>query len=224
MFIGHEAVALVAKRLNPRISLGTLLMAVQFLDLLWPIFLLLGIEHVRIDPGNTAFTPLDFYDYPWTHSLLFSLIWSVLFGLAYHLIRRNTRGAVWLGACVFSHWILDTIVHRADLPLYPGSSVVVGLGLWHSIGGTIALEFPVFAAGVIVYLRSTSAKNWKGHVSFWSFVTLLLVIYFSSIGNPPANESTLAVLALSGWLLVLWGYWIDRTRSASTTGKETASE
>lgn len=215
MFIGHEAVALTAKRFAPRASLGTLVTAVQFLDLLWPIFLLLGIEHVRVDPGNTAFQPLDFYDYPYTHSLLFAVIWSVVFGVAYHFMRRDS-GAAWIsGGCVLSHWFLDAIVHRPDLPLYPGSSVRIGLGLWNSMPATLIVEIPMFFIGIVVYLRFTAAKNLAGHISFWSFVALLMLIYLTSIGAPPPNEQTLAWMALSGWLLVFWGYWIDRTRVVS---------
>ena len=129
MFIGHYAVALGAKKAAPRVSLGTLLLASQFIDLLWPIFLLLGLEHVRIAPGNTVFTPLDFYDYPISHSLLAVLGWSVGFGLVYYAVRRSGRNALILGAIVLSHWVLDFISHRPDLPLIPGMETRVGLGL-----------------------------------------------------------------------------------------------
>jgi membrane-bound metal-dependent hydrolase YbcI (DUF457 family) len=212
MFIGHEAVALGAKRYAPRASLGTLFMAVQFLDLLWPVFLLLGIEHVRIDPGNTAFTPLDFYDYPYSHSLLFTLIWSVLFGVTYYLMRHDTRGAWVAGICVFSHWILDAIAHRPDLPLYPGGTVRVGLGLWNSIPATLVVEIAMFLVGLGMYMGITRAKGLAGKISLASFVAVVLAIYISVIGNPPPNERALAFTGLSAWLLVLWGYWIDRTR------------
>ena len=120
MFIGHFAVALGAKKAAPKVSLGTLIMAAQFVDLLWPIFLLLGIEHVRINPGDTAYTPLDFYDYPVSHSLLTGIGWAIVFGAVYYAIRRSARNAWILAACVLSHWLLDLIVHRPDLPLVPG--------------------------------------------------------------------------------------------------------
>ena len=128
MFIGHFGVGFGAKAAAPRVSLGTLLLAAQFLDLLWPIFLLLGIESVRIDPGNTAVTPLDFVSYPLTHSLLTGVGWGGLLGGAYALHRRWLRGAVVVAATVVSHWVLDWVSHRPDLPLIPGGNKV-GLGL-----------------------------------------------------------------------------------------------
>lgn len=212
MFIGHEAVALAAKRFVPRTSLGTLVMAVGWLDLVWPVFLLLGIEHVRIDPGNTAFTPLDFWDYPYTHSLLFAVIWAVVFGAVYFLIRRDSRASCITALAVLSHWALDALVHRPDLLLVPGGNIRFGLGLWNSIPATLTIEIAMFGAGIIIYLRSTTAKAAIGNISFWSFVIVLMAIYFSSINSPPPDERVLAYLALLGWLPVAWGYWIDRTR------------
>ena len=132
MFIGHFAAGMAAKKIYPALSLGILFMAAQFLDLLWPTFLILGIEHVVISPGISKVTPLDFIDYPISHSLLIVLGWSVLFGAGYYLITKNHKGALTLGTLVLSHWILDLIVHIPDLPLYPGESPKVGLGLWNS--------------------------------------------------------------------------------------------
>ena len=122
MFIGHFGVGLAAKPLAPKTSLGTLFLAAQFIDLLWPTLLILGIEQVRIDPGNTAVTPLDFERYPVSHSLLAVIGWAVLIAVAYQLLRRYPRGAIVLGILVVSHWLLDLVVHRPDLPLYPGSA------------------------------------------------------------------------------------------------------
>jgi hypothetical protein len=147
MFIGHYAVALGAKRVSPKVSLGTLLLASQFIDLLWPIFLLLGLEHVRIDPGNTVFTPLDFYDYPISHSLLAVLGWAAGFGVVYYAVRRSGRNALILGALVLSHWVLDFISHRPDLPLIPGMETRVGLGLWNSFAASVMVETALFAVG-----------------------------------------------------------------------------
>ena len=135
MFIGHFGVALAAKRVAPKTSLGTLILAAQFLDFLWAFFLLRGIEHVRIAPGFTRVSPLDFTDYPISHSLLMATVWALLFGGTYYALRRNARSALVLGAALLSHWVLDFIVHRPDLQLYPGSKVHVGLGLWNSVGG-----------------------------------------------------------------------------------------
>src|SRR6185436_9757600 len=144
MFIGHYAVALGAKKLVPRASLGTLIAAATFLDLVWPVFLILGIEKVSIAPGITAFTPLDFESYPYSHSLLTAIAWGALFGAVYFLrAGRNATAALVMGALVVSHWILDAATHRPDLPLDPWSDIRVGLGLWDSIPATLAVELVV---------------------------------------------------------------------------------
>src|SRR6186997_681775 len=128
MFIGHFGVAFAAKRPAPRVSLGTLFLAAQFIDLLWPVLLLLGVERVRIAPGITRVTPLDFEHYPISHSLLAVLGWAVLVGGAHFLLRRERRAALIVAALVLSHWVLDLLMHRPDLPLAPGATVLVGFG------------------------------------------------------------------------------------------------
>jgi hypothetical protein len=216
MFIGHIAVALAAKKAAPKVSLGTLTLAVQFVDLLWPLFLLLGIEHVRIDPGNTAFTPLDFYDYPISHSLLTGIGWAFAFGLIYFLIRRSMKNAIILGGCVVSHWVLDFISHRPDMPIVPWTSTYVGLGLWYSVPATIVVEGLLFAVGVYIYIRSTTARDRTGTYAFWSFIVFLVLVWIGNIvGGPPPNVTALAWGAQSAWLLILWAYWIDRHRLPS---------
>lgn len=217
MFIGHIAVALGAKKAAPKISLGTLIMAAQFVDLLWPVFLLLGIEHVRITPGDTAFTPLDFYDYPVSHSLLTCIGWAVAFGFVYYAFRRSAKNAWILAACVISHWLLDFISHRADLPIVPGLKTYVGLGLWNSVPATIVVEGTLFVIGIVLYLRSTTALDRVGKYSFWSLIMFLIVVAAGNIaGGPPPNVTALAVVAMAVWLLVLWGYWIDRHRQPAS--------
>lgn len=213
MFIGHYAVALGAKKVAPRASLGTLILASQLVDLLWPLFLLFGIESVRIDPGNTAFTPLDFHDYPITHSLVGALLWSLLFGGLYFAIRREWKAAVTLGCVVLSHWVLDFITHRPDLPLGIGDGVV-GLGLWNSVAGTLIVEIGLFAAGIVLYLKSTVATNKTGVYAFWALVGTLSLIYVANVlGPPPPNEGAIAMAGNALWLFVLWGYWVDKHRS-----------
>jgi hypothetical protein len=215
MFIGHYAVALGAKKISPSVSLGTLLLASQFIDLLWPIFLLLGLEHVRIDPGNTVFTPLDFYHYPITHSLLAVLGWSLGFGLVYYAIRRSRRNALILGSLVLSHWVLDLISHRPDLPLIPGMETRVGLGLWNSFIGSVVVETALIAIGAFLYLNATKARDRVGKYALWSFLLLLIILYVGNIlGPPPPSIRALAMVAFGQWLFVLWGYWIDRHRIA----------
>ena len=164
MFLGHYAVALGAKKVVPTISLGTLLLSAQFADLLWPIFLLMGLEHVRIAPGTTVVSPFDFYDYPVTHSLVGALGWSLLFGLIYFIARRYPKGAWILAAGVFSHWVLDMIGHRPDLPLVPGGTIRVGFGLWNSLPGTLVVELGLFLVGITLYVRTTRPLDRTGAV------------------------------------------------------------
>ena len=198
MFIGHHAAGFVAKRFAPGVSLGTLFAAAMLLDLVWPLLLLAGVEHVRIDPGNTAFTPLDFYDYPFTHSLLNVLGWSIAAAVLYRLIRKSWTNAIVVGAAVLSHWVLDYITHRPDLPLWPGGPKV-GLGLWNSVAGTIAVEVALFV------------------LALWALVIFVAIVYAANITSPPPpNPRMIGYAGLAAWLFVPWGYWIDRHRRLRT--------
>lgn len=215
MFIGHFAAGFAAKKLAPRVSLGTLFAAAQFQDLLWPLFLLLGVEHVRIDPGNTALTPLDFYDYPITHSLAGAAVLALGLGGVYALFRRNARGAAVIAAAAFSHWLLDFITHRPDLPLTYGGAEKVGLGLWNSVAATVAVETAMFAGGIALYLKATRATGRAGRYGLTGMVVILLVIYVANVlGPPPPDESVIAVAGNATWLFVLAAWWIDRNRTA----------
>jgi membrane-bound metal-dependent hydrolase YbcI (DUF457 family) len=212
MFIGHHAAAFAAKRFAPGVSLGTLFAATMWIDLVWPILLIAGVEHVRIAPGITAVTPLDFYDYPITHSLLNVLGWSVLAGIVYWIFRRSWRNAAIVGAAVLSHWVLDFITHRPDLPLWPGGPKV-GLGLWNSVAATIVVEVALFVAGLALYLRATTASDRTGTVALWALVVFVGVIYVANIiGPPPPSAEVIGYGALAAWLFVPWGYWIDKHR------------
>ena len=215
MFIGHFAVGLAAKRAAPSVSLGTLFVACELVDLIWPVFLLAGVERVRIDPGNTAFTPLDFVSYPWTHSLLMSANWALLSGLLYFSIRKNPRAAIIVGLVVLSHWFLDLVAHRPDLPLVPGGAVF-GLGLWNSVPATLLVEGLLFAAGLAVYVKSTRAKDRAGSIGLWALVVVLVVSYFGAAFGPlPPGAEAIAWTGLAGGLLTgAWGYWLDRHRES----------
>jgi hypothetical protein len=213
MFIGHFAVGLGAKKIAPKVSLGTMFMAAQFVDLLWPAFLLIGLEHARINPGNTVVTPLDFYDYPITHSLLGAALWSCGFGAIYFAFRRNVRNAVILGCVVFSHWILDLVTHRPDLSLGLGGNTYFGMGLWDSLAGTIIVEAGLFSLGILLYTQTTSPKDRIGSIGFWSLVGLLTAIYAANLfGPPPPEISAIAIAGNASWLFVLWAYWVDKHR------------
>jgi hypothetical protein len=215
VFIGHVALGLGAKRIAPKAPLAALLAAAGFLDLLWPVLLIAGLEHVRIDPGNTAFTPLDFYDYPISHSLVTTVGWSLLFGGAYMAITRDRAGALMCAFLVTSHWGLDWISHRPDLPLYPGASSRFGLGLWNSVASTFVVELVLFAAGIALYLRKVK-RGGIGPNRFWGFISVLLIAYFANYFSPaPTSVMELAWGALAGAvLLVWWGWWIERKPAA----------
>jgi hypothetical protein len=205
MLLGHIAVGLAGRRLTPGISLGGWFLAVMFVDLVWPIFLLLGLEHVRIAPGITAFTPLDFQHYPFTHSLVAGGLWGALVALIWKARASTTRAALLLGLGVLSHWMLDAIVHRPDLPVLPDGPYV-GLGLWNSVPATMALELTLFAAGLALYLQA-----FKPRPAFWVLIGFLFVAYLgAAFGPPPPNVPTLAITALALWLLVPAAWWVDR--------------
>ncbi len=217
MFLGHYGVAFAARRASPRTSLGTLTFAAQFLDELWPILLLMGLEQVRIVPGLMAASSLDFVSYPISHSLVTAVGWAILIGLVYFAIRRYGRGAWVVAAAVSSHWLLDVPVHRPDLPLWPGSRVLVGAGIWNSVWLTAVLELGILAVGLVIYLRYTRSTDCIGRWGLGALVLLLVLIWVGGIfGPPPPNEHALAVTTLGIWLFVPWSYWVDRHRELRT--------
>jgi hypothetical protein len=215
MFLGHFGLAFGAKKVSPAVSLGALFLACQFADLLWPSLLLAGVEQVEIVPGATAFTPLDFVSYPYSHSLMALILWGVIAGSIYAMITRApATAAVTLAMLVLSHWLLDYITHDPDLPLTMSGARRVGLGLWNSVPGTLSAEFGVFGAGLALYLRSTTARDRAGSIGLWSLVAFLLVVYLAaSFGPPPPSPAAVAWSAQAMWLLVLWGYWLDAHRA-----------
>ena len=212
MFIGHFAVGLALKRFAPQTNLGWLIAAVCFLDLLWPVFLTAGLEKVEIDPGNTAFTPLNFISYPYTHSLAMAVVWSVVFAGIYFAITKYRVGAIVVGIGVVSHWFLDWLVHRADLPLYPGSGKF-GLGIWNSVPATLALEVAMFAGGLWIYLKTTHAIDRTGTYVLAIFVGLLILSYIGNVvGPPPPSATALAFFAPLVWIYVALAWWADKHR------------
>lgn len=213
MFIGHYAVGLAAKRVEPRLSLAILLAAPQVLDLVWPVLVLAGVERVEVAPGDTAFTPLAFTSYPWSHSLVAALVWAAVMMV---IVRRAAPGAwrpaVIAGALVVSHWVLDVASHRPDMPLWPGSARL-GLGLWQSVPATLVVEIAMYAIGAGLYLTATRARDRLGRVLPWILIVLLLAIYLgNAFGPPPPSGQVVAATALALWLLPLAGWWIERHR------------
>ena len=223
MFLGHFGVAFAAKKAAPKTSLGTLVFAAQFADMLWPILLLLGIEHVRIVPGLLPASPFDFTSYPISHSLVTQLGWGALLGLVYFAARRDGRSALLVGVLVPTHWVLDFVAHRPDMPIYPGGAKY-GLGMWHSVPLTISVEYVLFAAGIALYVSTTRAKDAAGNLALWSLVGLLGVLYPASLfGPPPPSVQALAWSAIAIWLTVPWAAWADRHRQSYAGKLETPS-
>jgi hypothetical protein len=214
MFIGHFAVGFGAKRAVPAVSLGSLFLACQLADLIWPNLVLLGVERVEIDPGNTAVTPLDFVSYPYSHSLVALVGWGLAFAILYRIVRRGTWAAsLTLAAVVLSHWVLDVASHRPDMPITLHGPERLGLGLWNSLPATLVVELALLAIGVTLYHRSTVPRDRTGSIALWSLVGFLLAVNLANLfGPPPPSSTAVAWGAQAVWLLVAWGYWIDRHR------------
>jgi hypothetical protein len=199
MFVGHYGVSFAAKRLAPSLPLWLLFIAVQFLDVLWAPLILLGIEKVRIVPGLTRSNPLDLYYMPFTHSLVAAVLWSLaLAGLFKALApRAGTSSAAILGAAVFSHWVLDLLVHRPDLPLYDNTAKV-GLGLWNLPVTAFLLEGALLFGGIALYVRTRAVR--PGPVAVFGLVMLGIQAYLF-FGPPPVSARAAAATALAAYLV-----------------------
>jgi hypothetical protein len=213
MFIGHVATALAAKRIDPRPSLGTYLVAATWPDILFSLLLLGGWEQVRIAPGHTAMMAMSFPHYPYSHSLVGVLLAAAGLGVIYWAVRRHIRAAIILGSLVIGHWILDVITHVPDVPVGLAGPMV-GLGLWRSIAGTFAVEGLLFVAGVALYRQATRAKAAIGRWALAVFVILLAIIYVAGpLGPPPPSaKAVIVVNNLTLPLLIIWSIWIDKHR------------
>jgi hypothetical protein len=213
MFIGHYALAFAAKRAAPRTSLGTLFVAPTFADLLWPVFLLLGLEQAHVVPGPNPFLTLWLDNYPYSHSLVALIVWGALFGYVYRAKTGDKRAALVIGLLVVSHWLLDFVTHRPDIELYPGGAKL-GLGLWNSPAGTVIVESILLIAGVAIYLRATRARDGIGRWGLLGLVVLLAGSYLSTLFTPsPTDMRALAVFGIIfEGLFVLIAWWVDRHR------------
>lgn len=216
MFVGHFAVGYAAKRVEPTLSLAVLFGAAQLADLIWPALVAVGLEHVRIEPGITAVTPLDFVSYPYSHSLLLLVIWGVLFGLAVRAVTGRRRALIVVSGLVVSHWVLDVIVHRPDMPLYPGGPKI-GLGLWNSMWGTVVVELGMYAAGLWIYWRATRGRDAIGRWASGLLAGFLPCIYVANLmGPPPPSVAAIWIAGLAGGALILaWSWWSDAHRDAA---------
>ena len=212
MFIGHYSIGLASKKFAPRTSMGALIAAPILLDLLWPIFLLVGWEHVSISPNNNPFLRLQFDSYPISHGLVAVIGWATLFASIYFGFTRYLAGAIviWIG--VASHWLLDFIVHVPDLPLMAHGRVY-GLGLWNHRWLTLAIELAMFAVAIWTYQRETRAKDKIGLYAFLAFVIVLLAAYAgAAFGPAPPSVKKLAAITLLTWLMIPWAWWFDAHR------------
>ena len=222
MFLGHFAMGFAAKALVPRVSLGTFMFASLVLDFLWSALLLVGLEQVVITPGSTSVADLDFTHYPFSHSFVAVIGWGLLIAGGYLGVRRSAWEASVLGGLVMSHWLLDLVVHRADLPLYPGglfpdlpgSMVHLGLGLGHSLSATILVEGLLFVGGLFLYGSVTRATDRLGRYGFWAFGAVLAGSYaVMLVGPPPPSVAVVAWAGQLPWLFVGWAYWVDGRRA-----------
>lgn len=213
MLAGHVAVGLVAKRVEPGIPLGTTILAALFADLAWCVFLIAGIEHVRILPGMGAAHYFDAVDIAWSHSLSMDVVWAGLFAAAYFARQRCARGAAVLFAAVLSHWLLDFVSHGPDMPLAPGVKRYFGLGLWNSIPATIVVEGGFWLLAIVLYARATHPDRRAGRYAFWIVIAFLTLISYHNLVGPPPDPRTMGIGSLIFFsAIVAWGYWMDRVR------------
>jgi hypothetical protein len=217
VFLGHYGVALGLKRAEPKVSLGTLFVAVQLADLLWGAFLLLGWEHVRVRPDENPLLTLQFYDYPVSHSLVAAIGWGAAAAAVYYSwptrdTTRHWQAAALVGVAAASHWVLDLLVHVPDLPLLGNDSPKLGLGLWRHFALSVVLELCVLGAGLAVYVRGRSRRHPVRPVRLALVIALLVVVYVGSLwGPPPPSPAAIGASDIVFLLLVgLLAAWADR--------------
>ncbi len=217
MFVGHYAVSLALKKFEKRASLGVLFLAVQFVDILFMPFVLLGIERMNIVPGFTESTHFELEYVPYTHSLVGSVFWAaVAYAVFRWLIVKKQSVALVVALAVFSHWILDLITHTPDLPLWTDDTMKLGLGLWNSAAATYALEAILLIAALWLYVRQTQASSTLGKYGMPVFVVAMLLINIVNIyGPPPAGGKVeMAISAMVAYLAFAGiAFWLDRKRS-----------
>lgn len=218
MFLGHYAVGMAAKKVAPKMNLGFLFAAAIWLDLVWPVFVMFGLEHFSVIPGITKMSPFQFTDYPLSHSLVMAVAWGILWAIVAMILGVEWKASSILGGLVVSHWVLDLFVHTQDLPLLPADNPMgpqhkFGFGLWNSWWGGLGLEGALFIAGYIIYVKVTKAKDENGSIGLWAMAAFLVVIYAASfLTTPPSNTNVIAFVSQFQWVVVVWGYWVDQHR------------
>jgi len=218
MFVGHYGPSFLAKRLGPRIPLWLLFLAVQLVDVLWAIFILLGVERVRIVPGFTETNALDLYDMPYTHSLPGAVAWAVVAGILYRVVKGSGRDGLLVGAAVFSHWPLDLLVHRPDLALYDNSAKV-GFGLWDYPYVTLAVEGALLLGAMVWYMAGSRPLSGRGRIGLPAFCVVMFLMQAAMLFGPvPPSDRAMAFTALGAYALFAAAIaWFEKGRAVPPT-------
>jgi hypothetical protein len=213
VFVGHYGVSLAAKRWAPELSLGWLFFAVQALDVVFAAFVLAGVEKLAIVPGFTAYNPYDLFYMPYSHSLVGALAWSALAAIATRVLlgQAGARAALVVGACVFSHWVLDVPMHTADMPLAGNASTKIGLGLWRHRNLSLLAELVVFGAGAVAWMRASGGIRSRPVATLAFVAVLALVLLSTPFMPPPSGPAAFAVSALVAYVgFALLAAFVDR--------------
>lgn len=214
MFIGHLGVAFGASAAAPRLRLGAAFVAAQLPDALWPVLVLAGVERFAIAPGDTVVTPLRFEHYPWSHSLLTIALAGLAFGALVAARSSRLRQTLLLAALAVSHFALDWVSHRPDLPLWPGDSTLHGLGLWNSLPATLVVELSLFAAGVWLYARRAARRG-----PILALAATLFVVHLGNLFGPPPPSTTAVTISALLLIPLLW-WWGNRVDRAARGGAD----
>jgi len=216
MLVGHFAAGFAAKRIEPSLSLGTLAFAALLADVLAFVLVGAGVERFRIAtdvPTNRVIGE----HIVWSHGLLMDILWGALLAAVYLLWSRHARAAWVLFAVVVSHWVLDVISHRPDMPLGPGIPRLLGLGLWNSIPATLLVEGGMWLAAIVVYVRATHASRWAGNYGFWPGVVLVTLAWLTNISSAPSSGGSGIAAALPSLIffccMIGWAYWAGGARA-----------
>ncbi|SCK12308.1 hypothetical protein VAR608DRAFT_0684 [Variovorax sp. HW608] len=222
MFAGHMGVGLALGRAERRVNVGVFIAAGLLLDLLLWLFVLLGWETVTL-PADFARTHQPEFIFPYSHGLLAAVGWSALAGAAAfaaygRLGAARMRIASLVAAAVFSHWLLDALVHRPEMPLASPGSATVGGGLWQNMPIAMAVEAAIVVVGLGLFLRGCRlSRRKRAALAMLSLIVLAFTVVGMTMAPPPPSAqamaaSSLAVLvlvcALAGWLArPLGGPW-----------------
>jgi len=212
MLVGHFAISLLGKRIEPKVSVGTLMLAAMLPDVLSCLFLIGGLEEIRLNSGSTF--KLEAVEIAYSHSLLTGAVWGGLLASSYFWRRSYKRGAWLVLAAVLSHWVLDVVSHTPDMPLAPGIQARLGLGLWNSIPATLVIEGGLWILSIAAYVSVTRARSRASLALFWLPIAFLTLAWYGNIaGPPPSDPSSIRFTSLIFFLLtVAWAYWLDRLR------------